>query len=70
MTCHVVLEISHMSGTISRQGHMTYPVYFLWYQKFDVSCTFPRSRTPVHFMYMSCNIRNFIFHVNFQEKGT
>ena len=29
----------------SKQGHMNIPVHFLWYQKFHVPYTFPRSRT-------------------------
>ena len=64
-TFPVMSKISHFMYN-SKQGHMKFPVHFLRYQKFHVSCTSPRSRTydiyytfPVHILqhqkfYISC----------------
>ena len=63
-------------------GNVTWqaPLFNIHFQdkKYDISCTFPVSeiwcvlhisqiKDTVHFLYMSCNTRNFIFHVHFQE---
>ena len=58
----------HISCTFPWQGNMTFPAYFQWCQKFHISCTIP-SKDTWNFLYISCNIRNFMCPAYFQDQG-